>query len=187
MHEVDPALGTDARDDLDASWEDRAWREPARSGARDVSDRASTGAIPSVAAVDGHPLHPMLVPLPIGAFALAFAADLAFAATGDRFYARGARLLSGVGVASGLLAGMLGATDFVGRERIRDLRIAWLHGAGNLSVVVLGLLSAMTPREDGSGDRRGALLTSTAATMLLVTGWLGGELSYRHKVGVIER
>ena len=45
-------------------------------------------AIPSTAAIAGHPLHPAVVPLPIGAFTGALAADVAYAATGDPFFAR---------------------------------------------------------------------------------------------------
>ena len=43
------------------------------------------------------------------------------------------------------------------------------------------------------GDREapilwtGLLLSLAIAAILTVTGWFGGELSFRHKIGVIDR
>lgn len=146
-------------------------------------------AVPSVAAIAGHPLHPMVVPLPIGALALTAASDVAYAATGDRFFARASRILTGVGIGSGLVAGLLGATDFLGRERIREHPEAWLHAAGNLAVIGLSTVSFLV-----RGRRRGRsivpvglVFSGTTGALLLITGWLGGELSYRHRIGVVPR
>ena len=61
-------------------------------------------AIPSTAAIAGHPLHPAVVPLPIGALTGALAADVAYAATNDPFFARAGRLLTLVGLVTGALA-----------------------------------------------------------------------------------
>ena len=144
--------------------------------------------VPSVAAIAGHPLHPMIVPLPIGAFVGAFAADLAYARTGDRFWARMAHVLSGAAVGTGLLAGALGATDFVGRDRIRSRGAAWIHGGGNLAAVGLGVASVAL-RRDRRPDAvvpRGIALTAAIVAILSVTGWIGGELSYRHRIGLPE-
>jgi uncharacterized membrane protein len=146
-------------------------------------------AVPSVAAIGGHPIHPMVVPLPIGALALTAASDIAYAATGDRFFARASRALTGVGIGTGLLAGLLGATDFLGRRRIREHPEAWLHAGGNLAVVGLSTVSFLVRgrRRGRSVAPIGLVLSSTTAALLLITGWLGGELSYRHRIGVIPR
>lgn len=143
-------------------------------------------AIPAVA---GHPLHPAVVALPIGAFTGALAADLAFAATGDRFFARGSRLLTGAALATGLAAGALGAVDFVGRSAIRSHAASWVHAGGNVAALGLGAAS-LAVRALAADDRRGVLpaglaLSAAAGAVLLVTGWLGGELSYRHRIGVM--
>lgn len=141
---------------------------------------------PSVAAIGGHPLHPMLVPLPIGALTLALASDLAYATTRDRFFARGSRLLLLAGIATGLAAGALGATDFAGRERIRRHGTAWLHGAGNAAALGLSAVNVALRRDrpDRAIVPVGLGLSATTGAILLVTGWLGGELSYRHRIGV---
>ena len=160
-----------------------------RGMASDTSWRPMMGehdAIPSLAAIAGHPLHPILVPLPIGALALTLASDVAYAATHDRFFARASRVLAATGIASGLLAGAVGAFDFVGRGRVRQHRDAWLHAAGNLAAVGLSAASLATRMRSRNSIPRAAIgMSATVGAILLVTGWLGGELAYRHRVGVV--
>lgn len=150
-------------------------------------DPATRTPVQSVAHVMGHPLHPSVVPLPIGAFVGAWVADLAYARTGDEFWTRASHHLTVAGIATGLLAGSLGAMDFAGRERIREHGSAWIHAGGNLAAV--GLAAASLAVRGGRRGRRArpALPLSTAVVAILgVTGWLGGELSYRHLIGVTE-
>jgi uncharacterized membrane protein len=143
--------------------------------------------VEALAAVDGHPLHPVVVPLPIGAFVGAFVADVAYLRTRDRFWARGARLLTAAGLGTGLLAGSLGAIDFTGRRPIRRHPAAWVHAAGNLTVLALALGSlALRGRDERASIAKGGIAVSASiATILLVTAWLGGELAYREQIGVI--
>ena len=145
--------------------------------------------VEAVAAVDGHPLHPIVVPLPIGSFVGAFVADVAYLRTGDRFWARGARLLTAAGLATGLVAGSLGAADFTGRRPIRRHRSAWVHAAGNVAVLglALGSLAIRGRDERGAVSHGGLAFSAATATILLVTGWLGGELAYRERIGVVPR
>jgi uncharacterized membrane protein len=145
-------------------------------------------AIPSAAAIVGHPLHPSVVPLPIGAFVGALAADLAYLATKDAFFARAARLLTGAGLITGALAAVLGGIDFLTRSQIRSHRAAWLHAGGNAATLLLGGLSlGLRTRGDRASVAPAALaLSLVSGLVLLVTGWLGGELSYRHRIGVTD-
>lgn len=144
--------------------------------------------VPSIAAIVGHPIHPMLVPLPIGALSFAFASDLAYAATGDRFFARASRLLLGTGIATGALAGLVGSVDFTGRERIREHGESWVHAGGNLAALAVSGVNLAIRQPDATKRvmPTGLALSALTATMLLVTGWLGGELSYRYRVGVTQ-
>jgi uncharacterized membrane protein len=159
-----------------------------RLAAPDALDEPDAGpdAVPSVAHIGGHPLHPMIVPLPIGAFVGAFVADVAYARTHDPFWARSARHLTDAAIVTGLLAGALGATDFSGRERTRERPEAWLHAGGNAAVIGLAVAARMLRGRDERAAARGAglLLSGASAGILAVTGWLGGELSYRHRIGV---
>lgn len=151
-------------------------------------------AIPSVAAIAGHPLHPAVVPLPIGAFVGALAADVAYAATGDPFFARSARLLTGAAVVTGAVAGVLGAVDFVGRRSVRSHTAAWVHAGGNAAAMAIGVASlAYRARHASMDDDRskaivpaGLALSVAAGALLAITGWLGGELSFRHRIGLMD-
>ena len=142
----------------------------------------------STAAVFKHPIHPMLVPLPIGLLTAAAAAAVGYWLTGDRFWARAAKWLVGGGIATGGSAALFGLTDFVTMRRPREHAEGWIHGIGN---VVALTLSAVSLRLRLADEERavvpwGLALSGVTALILTVTGWMGGELSYRHKVGVIE-
>ena len=142
----------------------------------------------SRAAVVGHPLHPMLVPFPIAFLSAAFLTDIAFLRTRDRFWAKASRALLASGTATAALAAPLGLIDFVSVPAARRAPEAWLHGLGNAVVLGLAVIN-LGERLDApeEGVRRGWLLSGAAGALLGVTGWLGGELSYRHSVGVDPR
>ena len=116
----------------------------------------------------------------------AFLCDLAYLRTKDRFWARGARILTGAGLVTGAIAGSLGAIDFTGRREIRSHKSAWVHAGGNLTVMALGLVSeVIRAKDERTAVARGALaISAVSAAILGVTGWIGGELSYRERIGV---
>jgi uncharacterized membrane protein len=143
---------------------------------------------PSTAAIAKHPLHPMVVPFPIAFLTGALAADLAYWGTDDTFWARAAFWLIGAGVVTGVVAAILGAIDFWTIERARSHRAGWIHLIGNgaaLLLSVINLLLRWGEPADGVFPW-GILLSVIVGLILVVTGWYGGELSYKHKVGVAE-
>ena len=150
--------------------------------AEDISKGVS-----STAAIKGHPIHPMLVPFPIAFLVGVLASDLMFAGTGDAFWPRASIWLVGAGVVMGALAAIFGLIDFLTIERVRS-PTGWTHFLGNLLAVVLSLVSLLLRRGDHAGAilPGGLILSFIVVGILLVTGWLGGELAYRYKIGVIE-
>lgn len=188
----DPLLGDAGQP---RGWPGRGVAAVAPVGSSIASPGASAEVHPSrpdrepveaVAAIGGHPLHPMVVPLPIGSFVGAFLADAAYARTRDPFWARSARYLTTAGIVTGVLAGTLGAMDFTGRRRVRSHAAAWVHAGGNVAVLGLALVSgALRSRDERAAVSRGALaISAVSAAILGVTGWLGGELAYRSRIGV---
>ncbi|PPD41496.1 MAG: hypothetical protein CTY15_13510 [Methylocystis sp.] len=140
----------------------------------------------STAAIGGHPIHPLLVPFPIAFFIAAFLCDLAYWRTGGAFWSEAALWLIGSGLVMGLLAGMVGAVDAMGDSRVRALgKLQW-HAAGNAIVLVIELYSFWLRYNYGAGEvfPQGLYLSTAAVALLGVTGWLGGELVYRHRVAV---
>ncbi|GAB3238722.1 hypothetical protein GCM10027447_38290 [Glycomyces halotolerans] len=144
---------------------------------------------PSRAAFKGHPLHPALIPLPIGLAIAAFAADLGYWIEGSRAWALAAVWLIGGALVSGVMAAATGLVDFLAEGRIRRHRQARLHGIGNGVVLVLLLITFLVrlPDVENGVLPWGVVLTALGAALLGYTGWLGGELSYRHMFGVNPR
>ena len=140
----------------------------------------------STAAIHGHPIHPLLVPLPIGLFVAALVSDIIFIADGSVGWAIASRWLLGGGLVGALLAALAGFTDFAGNSAIRAFRGAWLHLFANLSVVLVEAINLILRLPDANvAGSFGIVLSLVAVLLLLFSGWKGGELVYRHGVGKI--
>jgi uncharacterized membrane protein len=132
----------------------------------------------------GHPVHQILVELPIGAFVFAVTCDALGAVTRKRAFVPAARLALDFGLVTAVGAAPFGLIDWLAiRPGTRAKRVGLAHALGNL--VALGLFaSARTLR----GHRRpvGAARWLAAAGLSVsgVTAWLGGELINRHGIGV---
>lgn len=143
--------------------------------------------LPSTAAVGGHPIHPLLITYPIAFLTGAVATDLAARRTVDPFWARTSKWLLGAGIATGLAAGAVGAVDYFTIRRARQKTVGKIHAYGNPIALMLATASLLARRGDGDDTPGDAALglNLACAGVLGVTGWAGGELSYRHMVGVI--
>lgn len=140
----------------------------------------------STAKVLGHPIHPMLVPFPIAFLVGAFLSDLAYWLTRDAFFATATLYLLGVALVFAALAALAGFTDFFGDKRVRDLSAARRHMGGNLTAVILALVNFVLRL--GNAEEAvlptGLILSAVVALILVYTGWQGGELVFRHRVGI---
>jgi uncharacterized membrane protein len=141
----------------------------------------------SSARLMGHPIHPMLVPFPIVFFISALATDLVFLRNGDEIWATASAWLLGAGLATAALAALAGLADFFGDRRIRGLRDAWMHMIGNVVAVLVEGGNLMLRLGDAAeGVSTGVILSAVAVSILAFTGWKGGELVFKHRVGVHE-
>lgn len=146
-----------------------------------------TEAVRSPAAVRGHPIHPMLIPMPIGLLVGALVADLLFVGTEDEFFARMALWLLGGGLLTGAFAAVFGIADFAVLQRPRQLRAGWVHAVGNGLAMLLALGNLGLRLAQGAEEAIrpvGLVLSVVIALLLAITGWYGGELTYRYLVGV---
>ncbi|MCP2267045.1 DUF2231 domain-containing protein [Promicromonospora thailandica] len=135
----------------------------------------------------GHAVHQQLVVLPLGILALAVAFDVVGLVTGDARLAFAAYLMIAVGVVAGLVASVFGLIDYLAVPRgTRAKRVAFLHGAGNVAVLVLFAGSSLLRTGDPEAvPGTPAFLLGLVALLLAgATGWLGGELVGRLGVGV---
>lgn len=142
----------------------------------------------STFAIKGHPIHPMLVPIPIAFFIAALVTDLIFMLDRSNGWATASTWLLGGGLGGALLAAVAGFTDFASNRRIREFRDAWLHLFANLTVVLIEGVNLILRLPDAAvAGSFGVYLSGAAVVILAFSGWKGGELVYRHGVGQIER
>jgi len=124
----------------------------------------------------GHPLHPMLTDVVIGAWTGAFFLDFLGSGAEDA-----ADALVGIGVLSAVptaAAGLSDWSDLFGAER----RVGLVHAGAN--VVALGCYGLSWLARRRGDRRRGVVLGVVGATVASVGGFLGGHLTYRQGVNV---
>lgn len=129
----------------------------------------------------GHPLHPILTDIPIGAWSLAALCDLIATLRDPPEADRAADMLISTGVVAAVPTAMAGAIDYSTVPR-PAASVGALHGMLNTGALVLYLLSL---RERHRGRRsRGRRLAAVAYAIVGASAALGGDLVYRHRVGV---
>lgn len=122
----------------------------------------------------GHPVHPLLVQVPIGTWLSAAVLDLL---PGQR---RGARTLVGVGLAAAAPAAVTGWTDWAELQR-QQMRVGLVHAAANVTAVALyaGSFAART----GGRTALGKALGFAGLSVVSLGGAIGGHLAYRQASG----
>lgn len=150
---------------------------------------AGSGNPRSTLSIAGHPLHPMIVPLPIASFIGALLSDVAYASTSNLFWVEASQWLLGVGILTALLAAVGGLVDYFGDARIRALAPARRHMIGNLTLVALEALNLVVRAGEDSADAvvpLGLALSVVGVALLLFNGWQGWDMVYRHRVGIAD-
>jgi len=142
----------------------------------------------STAQVGGHPIHPMVIAFPIACFVLTLVSDLTFYATSNAFWATASLWLLGIGLIAAAFASMTGLIDALGDRRVRQLSDTRLHAAGNAIALLIALYNWYARYEHGSSVviPNGVVLSALVVLILLFTAWKGGEMVYRHRVGVAD-
>lgn len=140
----------------------------------------------STARIGGHPIHPMLVPIPIVCFVGTLVTDVVYWQTAAIMWADMSAWLLTAGLVVSIFVVLAGLIDFLGDRRIRALRPAWIHVLGNAAVIALSIINAFVHSRDAytSVVPTGLILSSVVVLILLVTGWNGWAMVYRHGVGV---
>lgn len=142
--------------------------------------------VESTAAIAGHPLHPIMITFPIAFLTGALVTDVVYAIRKGIFWARMSFWLITGGLVTGVAAAALGLLDFVTIRRARTHTGGWVHALGNAAVLMLSASNLVgripDPRETVIPG--GVILSAVSSLILGVTGWFGGEMVFRHKIGV---
>jgi uncharacterized membrane protein len=144
-----------------------------------------SNAVYSTARISSHPIHPILVPVPITCFVGALLSDLMYWRTASMQWANFSAWLVTVGVIIGWFAAIAGLVDFLGNRSVRALPPAWPHFIGNIAVLVLATLNMFVHSRDAwtSVVPTGLALSVLTVAILLFTGWMGWSMVYRYRVG----
>jgi uncharacterized membrane protein len=129
----------------------------------------------------GHALHPLLTDLPLGCWLSACLLDLG----GGRSSRKAARRLVGMGLLAAVPTAASGLAEYDTIDSERTARVAAVHGAGNVGVIVCYLASWRARR--GGHHLRGVTWGLAGGLLAIVTGYLGGHLSFARGVGAGER
>ena len=128
----------------------------------------------------GHPLHPPLTDIPIGAWTVAAACDVLDVAGVHRFR-DAADIAIAVGAAGAAGAAVTGLADWSDTAD-EPQRLGMLHALLNSAALVSYVTSLIARR---SGARRFGILTAFAGYGLMsVAAYIGGELSFGLQLGV---
>jgi len=139
----------------------------------------------STAKIADHPIHPMLIPFPIVCFVGAFVTDLVYSQNQDPGWAEASIWLLGIGLVMAALAAVAGLTDYLGDDRIRRLGDALKHMLANVVAVVLEVVNLVLRLDNPDfADSTGIWISGIVVLILIYSGWKGGDLVYRHGVGV---
>jgi uncharacterized membrane protein len=136
------------------------------------------------ASIAKHPIHPMLIPLPIGLWLFAFICDLIFVlGSGATLWFTLSYYTMIGGLIGALIAAIPGTIDLMSL-RGTPKKLALTHAALNVAVVVL--FAVNIGLRIGGSDVAGAplALSVIAITLLGASGWLGGHMVYVHGVAV---
>ncbi len=138
----------------------------------------------------GHPIHAMVVGFPIGLYSSAVVCDLLHLALGGDSWFRMAYWMLVFGLVSHLGAAATGLPDFfaVMKERADARRPAQTHLVFGISLLVVQGLN-LAVRNGGELPHGGSvafpvIINLIGASLTGVQGWYGGELVYRHHIGI---
>ena len=140
----------------------------------------------------GHPVHPVLVTVPIGAWVCALVFDLvSFGSAAPRTWAVGAMWLILVGVIGAALAAIFGVLDLLNLPaRTVAFNTGRIHAALNsaaLVIFLIGFFWRYRTTDSWEAAPAGPLILSILGLAVVgVSGFLGGRLAYHYGVRVAD-
>ncbi|HEX5603248.1 MAG TPA: DUF2231 domain-containing protein, partial [Pyrinomonadaceae bacterium] len=129
----------------------------------------------------GHPLHPALTDIPLGAWTAALALDAMESISGRKELGAGADVAIAVGLVGAAGSAVTGLTDWSeinGRAR----KVGLLHGLLNVGATALYATSLVLRRKDMRGAGRGFAMLGYAVSS--TAAYLGGHLVFSEQIGV---
>ena len=131
-----------------------------------------------------HPVHPMLIPFPIGLWVFSLVGDIVYRVGGDPLWLGIAYWTMVGGTVGALLAAIPGLVDYLSLRDRETIRIATVHMTLNLVIVGLFVVNLVLRTRGYPPTALPLVLSLIAVALLLVSGWFGWELIYRQGVAL---
>ncbi|HEY8188205.1 MAG TPA: DUF2231 domain-containing protein [Pyrinomonadaceae bacterium] len=144
----------------------------------------------SRASIGGHPIHPMLIPFPIGLLVFSLVADLIYLWRGNlvwKDYIAFYTLLAGIiGAFAAAVPGLIDWATLTDRAAVK---VANWHARVNITGLVIFIADFYLRTSSGTKWIAGMpllpmILSVIGVIGLGIAGYLGGELVFRHGVAV---
>jgi uncharacterized membrane protein len=144
----------------------------------------------SPASIGGHPVHPMIIPFPIALWVFSLVADVIYLWQGNpvwrdfiAFYA----LLGGI--IGAVAAAVPGVIDWLSLKDPAIVKVANWHARLNVIALLIFAASFYLRTSSGSSIVSGSYnipvgLSVVGVILITISGWLGGELVFKHGVAV---
>jgi uncharacterized membrane protein len=140
------------------------------------------------ASIASHPIHPMIIAVPLGLWVFSFACDIIYLFTHGAVWETVALYSKAGGIAGALVAAIPGFIDWLSlTPNTRTKRIGTWHMILNLLAVVLYAINVWWRNSLIEPNFGPIVLSAITILFLCVSGWLGGALVYEHGVGVVEK
>jgi uncharacterized membrane protein len=137
------------------------------------------------ARVAKHPIHPMLVPIPIGLWVFSLVCDVIHElGWGSVIWKELAFYTMAGGIVGALLAAVPGFIDYRTIADSKVKRVAMAHMLMNLATVMLFVINLWLRTQRPADAGMPIILSLIGVSLLGIAGWLGGELVYRYAMGV---
>ena len=139
--------------------------------------------------IGGHPVHPILIPFPIALWIFSLVSDGIYLWRGNPAWEWVAFYTLAGGIVGAVLAAIFGIIDYFSILDRKVSSIAAWHARINVLTLLIFAASFYLRTTGGSRMVSGSLtipvaLSVVGVLLLSVSGWLGGELVFKHGVGV---
>lgn len=134
----------------------------------------------------GHPVHPIFQAIPASLLPASTVFDvLSYISEDSEGLSKSGHYSLVFGLAGAAGAAATGTLDYYEIENRPVRRVALYHGLTNVALIVCYVLSFLS-REDKEAGGKALLFSMLGASLVGLSGYLGGELVYRHGVRVGE-
>ncbi len=134
----------------------------------------------------GHPIHPIVQAIPATALPASTTFDILARVGGDEEgLSKAAHYSLVLGLVGAAGAAATGVLDYYEIENRPVRRVALYHGLANAALIAC-YVASLRRRKDKRADDKALLLSVLGASLVGLSGYLGGELVYEHGVRVGE-